>query len=308
MIHYSYAEESEMSQLIKLNWFTPLTYKVIHGKKGSSIGASKGGLGSAATLLPDNKIICMGGAGDKSTLMNLVYIYDTINDFWSTKVTSGTVPHNKLGSTAVIGLDGQRVIVFGASRENHRANVIGNYMVITFGIYYSAPENILLLDISNVDEYIWTNEFNPSSSIVKSSLPTVPTIPTKPSPLQTISSQQYISSDNSNIVGAIIGSLIAGALLSFVGSYLYKWNKNRNKDGSNFNDNQANTNSQAKRNYYPGQEAVQPPAPASVIDRSYYHGREILNDEIQELKQEIHDLRQIILQSNKQSTSSMGNN
>ncbi|PKK61194.1 hypothetical protein RhiirC2_856406 [Rhizophagus irregularis] len=281
---------------------------IVSDKKGSSIGASKGGLGSAATLLPDNKIICMGGAGDKSTLMNLVYIYDTINDFWSTKVTSGTVPHNKLGSTAVIGLDGQRVIVFGASRENHRANVIGNYMVITFGIYYSAPENILLLDISNVDEYIWTNEFNPSSSIVKSSLPTVPTIPTKPSPLQTISSQQYISSDNSNIVGAIIGSLIAGALLSFVGSYLYKWNKNRNKDGSNFNDNQANTNSQAKRNYYPGQEAVQPPAPASVIDRSYYHGREILNDEIQELKQEIHDLRQIILQSNKQSTSSMGNN
>ncbi|CAB5369343.1 unnamed protein product [Rhizophagus irregularis] len=111
MIHYSYAEESEMSQLIKLNWFTPLTYK----KKGSSIGASKGGLGSAATLLPDNKIICMGGAGDKSTLMNLVYIYDTINDFWSTKVTSGTVPHNKLGSTAVIGLDGQRVIVFGGT-------------------------------------------------------------------------------------------------------------------------------------------------------------------------------------------------
>ncbi|CAB4489701.1 unnamed protein product [Rhizophagus irregularis] len=217
----------------------------------------------------------MGGIGDKSTLMNLVYIYDTINDFWSTKITSGTIPPNKIGSTAVLGLDGQRVIVFGgiptadianapkiplyelnlitfewhipktsgstpASRENHRANVIGNYMVITFGIFYSEPENdILLLDIS---------------------------------------------------------------------SYLYKWNKNRNKDGSNFNDNQANTNSQAKRNYYPGQEAVQPPAPASVIDRSYYHGREIPNDEIQELKQEIHDLRQIILQSNKQSTSSMGNN
>ncbi|PKY31003.1 hypothetical protein RhiirB3_531367 [Rhizophagus irregularis] len=313
-------------------------------KKGSSIGAPKGGLGSAATLLPDNKIIYMGGIGDKSTLMNLVYIYDTINDFWSTKITSGTIPPNKIGSTAVLGLDGQRVIVFGgiptadianapkiplyelnlitfewhipktsgstpASRENHRANVIGNYMVITFGIFYSEPENdILLLDISNVNEYIWTNEFNPSSSIVKSSLPTVPTIPTKPSPLPTISSQQYISSNNSNIVGAIIGSLIAGALLSFVGSYLYKWNKNRNKDGSNFNDNQANTNSQAKRNYYPGQEAVQPPAPASVIDRSYYHGREIPNDEIQELKQEIHDLRQIILQSNKQSTSSMGNN
>ncbi|CAB4413965.1 unnamed protein product [Rhizophagus irregularis] len=134
-----------MSQLIKLNWFTPLTYKVIHGvfqkitgespiilfaaetgiinyngmmyfwdgiisdvnifrhykfnlEKGSSIGASKGGLGSAATLLPDNKIICMGGAGDKSTLMNLV--------------TSGTVPLIKPGFNAVIGTRWPKRVMF----------------------------------------------------------------------------------------------------------------------------------------------------------------------------------------------------
>ncbi|RGB39883.1 hypothetical protein C1646_754017 [Rhizophagus diaphanus] len=248
MIHYSYAEESEISQLIKLNWFTPLTYKVIH------------------------EVF--------QKLMNLVYIYDTINDFWSTKGSIAVLGvlnniiirhwHLRLSYNFIlIGLDSQRVIVFGgiptaASRMNHRANVVVNYM----------ENDILLLDISNVDEYIWTNEFNPSSSIVKSPLPTVPTIPTKPSQR----------------------------------SYLYKWNKNRNKDGNNLNNKQANTNSQTKRNYYPGQEAVQPPSPALVIDRSYNHGREIPNDEIQELKQEIHDLRQIILQSNKQSTSSMRNN
>ncbi|RGB43750.1 hypothetical protein C1646_661138 [Rhizophagus diaphanus] len=64
-------------------------------------------------------------------------------------------------------------------------------------------------------------------------------------------------------------------------------------------------------NYHPGQEIVQPPAPASIINASYNHGREsvpIANDEIQTLKQEIQDLRQIILQNNNQSISSTSNN
>jgi hypothetical protein len=60
-----------------------------------------------------------------------------------------------------------------------------------------------------------------------------------------------------------------------------------------------------RSDYHPGQE-IEPSAPA--INKSYNHGQEsipIANDEIQELKQEIKDLKQIILQSNKQFTSSM---
>ncbi|CAB5209779.1 unnamed protein product [Rhizophagus irregularis] len=168
-----------------------------------------------------------------------VYIYDTVNDTWSTKITSGIVPPKRIGASAVLGLDGQRVIIYGgsitesvdslyelnlinfewripktsgqtpASREYHRANVIGNYMVITFGMFYQPPKNdILLLDIR---------------------------------------------------------SLVAGALLSFVGSYLYRWNKNRNnKNESNLNNNQATNNNQAERiNYYPGQEIIQPRSSSS---------------------------------------------
>ncbi|CAG8692193.1 16076_t:CDS:1, partial [Rhizophagus irregularis] len=56
-------------------------------------------------------------------------------------------------------------------------------------------------------------------------------------------------------------------------------------------------------NYYPGQEIIQPPASATVINMSPN-----ANDKIQGLKQEIQDLRQIILQNNKQTTNSMGNN
>ncbi len=65
--------------------------------------------------------------------------------------------------------------------------------------------DILLLDISNNDEYIWTNVFDP----------TPPT--SKPSMLSTISKTSSI------IIGAVVGSFI---LLSF-GIFLYKWNKNK---------------------------------------------------------------------------------
>ncbi|EXX69087.1 hypothetical protein RirG_099110 [Rhizophagus irregularis DAOM 197198w] len=72
-----------------------------------------------------------------------------------------------------------------------------------------------------------------------------------------------------------------------------------------------NNDNRNESNYHPGQEIVQPPAPASIINTNYNHGREsvpIANYEIQILKQEIQDLKQIILQNNKQSTSSTSNN
>jgi hypothetical protein len=72
-----------------------------------------------------------------------------------------------------------------------------------------------------------------------------------------------------------------------------------------------NNDNRNESNYHPGQEIVQPPAPASIINTNHNHGREsvpIANDEIQILKREIQDLKQIILQNNKQSTSSTSNN
>jgi len=127
------------------------------------------------------------------------------------------------------------------------------------------------------------------------------------------------------MIGAVIGSLFGGALLSFGGSFLYRWNKNRQKQNDTIpipgseNNNDYN---QVERNI--GQKIVRPPrneyttnhepinAPTPVINKSYYnHGREsipIANDSLQEIKQEIQELRQIILQSNEQSTSSTRNN
>jgi len=156
--------------------------------------------------------------------LSKVYIYDTINDNWSTEITVGQIPSNRAGFSAILGLDGQRIIIFGGDFNNpdgyslyvlnltnfnwyipnitgntpnprtlHKANVIGKYMVISFGFGYdkSYESDILLLDISNNDEYVWTTNFGPSPN-------------------------------KSVIIGATMGSIIGSILLVIVTYILYK--------------------------------------------------------------------------------------
>jgi hypothetical protein len=77
--------------------------------------------------------------------------------------------------------------------------------------------DILLLDISNNDEYTWTNNFEPPPP-PSSALPSI-------SPTSPVS----ISSSTQANIGIIIGTLIGGVLLGVGGSFLYKWNKNKQK-------------------------------------------------------------------------------
>ncbi|PKK60369.1 hypothetical protein RhiirC2_856887 [Rhizophagus irregularis] len=87
--------------------------------KGSIINAPIPRNGYSATLLPNNKIIYMGGDNDytityfpntlninKGTALTLseIYIYDMINDNWDTKVASGKIPSNRGGFTTVLGM------------------------------------------------------------------------------------------------------------------------------------------------------------------------------------------------------------
>jgi len=69
------------------------------------------------------------------------------------------------------------------------------------------------LDISNNDEYIWTNDFVPTISNSTTSQPAQPANNTH---------------NKLAIIGTIIGSLLASILLIFGGLFLYKRN-NRNK-------------------------------------------------------------------------------
>src|SRR5688500_16651956 len=70
--------------------------------------------------------------------------------------------------------------------------------------YNSTESDVLLLDISNNDEYVWTNIFHP-------------TPPTPKHVTQTI-------------IGIVIGSLIGGISLLFGGLFIYKKNKNKRKN------------------------------------------------------------------------------
>jgi hypothetical protein len=95
------------------------------------------------------------------------------------------------------------------------------------GYNRSSESDILLLDISKNDEYVWTTNFDPSVPLIVSSDPSNPSNPSgSPVPKQNSSS---ISSNNSTIIviGAAIGSLIGVIVLSVGGFILYKQHKNR---------------------------------------------------------------------------------
>ncbi|GBC15806.2 uncharacterized protein OCT59_027660 [Rhizophagus irregularis] len=274
------------------------------GVTRSSVNAPTKRYYYGATLLPNNKIIYIGGVDDltsafdaetlyinKGTALSLkeVYIYDTINDNWDTKITTGKIPSNRDGFSTILGLDGQRIIIYGGvfndpggyvdttlyvldltnfnwdipkitgntipkPRAWHKANAISKYMVITFGYGYNraVDSDILLLDISNNEEYVWTTSFDPS--VPKSS--------------QTSNN----SSDNSKMVGAIVGSLLSGIFLSVGGFFLYKWNKKR----------QSQNNINNYNNY--GQEKAVPTDGSKnenmtnheVVNNDDYYGQEVV--------------------------------
>ncbi|GBC15616.1 hypothetical protein GLOIN_2v1834755 [Rhizophagus irregularis DAOM 181602=DAOM 197198] len=267
-----YVNEMLILDTINLNW-----------SKGSIINAPTPRMNYGAVLLPNNKIIYIGGDNDvattfdtntlniaKGTTLTLseIYIYDLINDNWDTKVTSGKIPSNRADFSAILGLDGKRIIIFGGIFTNtgyldttlyvldlanynwyipkisgkipnpralHKANVIGKYMVVSFGYGYdkTVESDILLLDISNNEEYIWTTIFDPK-------MPPPPTLPPSPppstlpplpppSPSPSPSPSSLPPNNSGNTAGIVVGSLLSGILLS-VGSFLiYKWNKNKQK-------------------------------------------------------------------------------
>ncbi|RIA85746.1 hypothetical protein C1645_879107 [Glomus cerebriforme] len=170
-VNFTFVNDMLILDTINLRW-----------GKGSLVNVPTPRCYYGATLLPNNNIIYIGGSdttinhdpktlnivqGDALTLSE-VYLYDTINDIWSTKTTSGKIPSNRAIFSTVLGLDGQRIIIFGGDfinpgyldttiyvldltnfswyvpkisgkipspRINHQANVIGKYMVISFGKY-----------------------------------------------------------------------------------------------------------------------------------------------------------------------------
>ena len=95
------------------------------------------------------------------------------------------------------------------------------------GYAKASESDILLLDISKNDEYVWTTNFDPSVPLIVSSDPSNPSNPSVSPVLKQDSSS--ISSNNSTIIvmGAVMGSLIGVIVLSVGGFILYKQHKKR---------------------------------------------------------------------------------
>ncbi|CAB5391699.1 unnamed protein product [Rhizophagus irregularis] len=174
-------------------------------------------------------------------------------DRWDSKITTGNIPPKDVGITTVLGLNGDKIILFGGfngdnndlyvldttsfewyvpkvrgkgpvfKRGEHCANVIGKYMVVTFGsngvvsskYKDSGESDVLLLDISNDSEYVWTNSFDPTLPATKSASP-----------------EQLSSNPKTNIsviVGCVVGVILLIGIISIVAFLFIKRRKNTNK-------------------------------------------------------------------------------
>ncbi|CAB4414089.1 unnamed protein product [Rhizophagus irregularis] len=332
-----YANDMIILDTVKLNW-----------GKGSLVNAPTPRGRYGAVLLPNNKIIYIGGNNDVAlsydpkTLiihenrltitLNEVYIYDIINDSWNTENTIGKIPSNRGGFSAVLGSDGQRIIIYGGffndpgyldnslyvldltnfnwyipkttgnipkPRAKHQANVIGKYMVVSFGQGYdkSVESDILLLDISDNEEYIWTTIFDPPEPnvIIPPSSSSSTSLPSSSQTSITTSPSPYLlplPSSSQTSIGAIVGFLISGIFLLVGSFFIYKWNKNRKKQKSNHgkdNFGQEEIEIPIEKVNNNEQEIIQVPLnektinheptiiPVPVINENIdYHGREIM--------------------------------
>jgi hypothetical protein len=127
----------------------------------------------------------------------------------------------------------------------------------------------LLLDISDNEKYIWTTTFDPS----------VPE--TTPSPLPPPLSPSPPSSSSSNLIGVIVGSLLGGIFLSVGGFFIYKWNKNKQKQKA-INENNYYNNYIQEGRAIPAEMDFhitnhEPIIPASaIVNNNYYYGQEVV--------------------------------
>ncbi|CAG8503422.1 8283_t:CDS:2 [Funneliformis caledonium] len=242
IIGSNYVNEMLILDTINLTW-----------REGSSQDAPVPRINYGAVLLPNQNIIYLGGMmhANRISPLNEVYSYDTIHDKWSTivsqntfslsqtpflirilltcdnyfiqlKKTSGSIPSDRFGFSAVLGLDNQRIIIFGGNETSEISSLYSLdvnefkwYVPKVYGILptsrYYVEHDILLLDISNDDEYKWTTEFNPSY------------LSSPPTPMRK-------STNIPTLVGTIIASLSGGSFFTIGMLYLYRWIENRRRN------------------------------------------------------------------------------
>ncbi|RIB15716.1 hypothetical protein C2G38_2191780 [Gigaspora rosea] len=213
--------------------------------------------GYSNTLLPNGVIAYIGGYGvNGPTNLKEIYLYDTKNNAWETMITVGTIPDARAHHSSVLGLNNDRIIIYGGFYSStspavahdlsvldirnkpyrwftpnisgtipptpsaHTANVVGRYMIVTYGFILSQQHinpDVYILDIGNDSEYKWVTSFDPKLSL---------TLSPNPSPNQS-SIQNGYSISIGTMIGAIIGIFIGGILITIFALMIYRWYKRK---------------------------------------------------------------------------------
>ncbi|CAB5362396.1 hypothetical protein RhiirA1_450448 [Rhizophagus irregularis] len=248
----------------------------------------------------DGKIYLYSGR-TANDIANEMLILDTINlDLRKGSLINAPTRRSHYGATL---LPDNRIIyivviyVHNFTSLNGKATSDMVVSLISFGIGYNklVENDILLLDISNNKEYIWTTKFDlsvpktsPPPSSSSSSLS-----PSLPLPSSSQLSDSSSNNSNSNIVGTIVGSLLSGIIFLTIGCFfIYKWNKNRqNHKTINVNNNynnysqkeqdihdyeQAIDNNEQEIIKMPRNENTTNHEPVIVVPANDYHGQEIM--------------------------------
>ncbi|CAJ0628841.1 10287_t:CDS:2 [Entrophospora sp. SA101] len=154
--------------------------------------------GFTATLLPDDTILYIGGEDTSGDMVSWdkLPLYDIKNDTWNYITTSGDVPSSRKGHTAILAPDDHIIIIGGSPVSQfivldiktyewsypsidslngrpapkiayHTATLLGKYILIGFGYALDTYQtDIYLMDISDRNNYRWTNLYDPSISFI----------------------------------------------------------------------------------------------------------------------------------------------
>ncbi|CAG8568713.1 15993_t:CDS:2, partial [Cetraspora pellucida] len=165
--------------------------------RGSQLQAPSPRDAYSATLLPNDMIVYLGGPGNNAQNLREIYLYDTKSDTWATMITIGTIPDARAHHTTVLGLNNDRLIVYGgyytSSPLVHDLSVLDIRFINSQG--YANPD-MFILDISDDFEYKWVTSFDPNSVSSPS--------PGHNDPSNSLNGVNSISTGT--IVGAIIGT------------------------------------------------------------------------------------------------------
>ncbi|RHZ59341.1 hypothetical protein Glove_364g46 [Diversispora epigaea] len=158
--------------------------------------------GHTATLLSNGIIVIIGGQVNDKCGLSKIWLYNTNKNEWSSMNTQGILLSNRIHHSAILAKN-DKIIVYGgiindanatdpdlvvldtnllpfswlapkvntinsppSSLYGHSANIIGDYMIVTFGLFekFKVYNNfIYLFDVRN---YTWVSYFHPKRDIV----------------------------------------------------------------------------------------------------------------------------------------------